>query len=70
MSRQASGLAASISEFVRILTASSWAWDSRCASSMTRRREPAALAVLGGDQRRRPGRRARRSRGRAVRRAR
>ena len=50
MSRQASGLAASISEFVRILTASSWSWVSRWASSMTSTGTPAALAVLGGEQ--------------------
>jgi len=36
ISRQAGGLAASISELVKILMASSWGWVSRCASSMTR----------------------------------
>src|SRR6266700_3431740 len=49
MSRQASGLAASMSALVRILTASSWWWPSRCASSMTRRgtrpRSPCSAAM-------------------------
>ena len=50
ISRQASGLAASISAFVRSLIASSWAWPSRCASSMTSRRQSRPRSWLGGDE--------------------
>ena len=50
MSRQASGLAASISALVRSLIASSWAWPSRWASSMTSSGSRPAFAVLGGDE--------------------
>ena len=51
MSRQASGLAASMSALVRILTASSWSWAEQVGFVDNQQRDAAALAVLGGDQR-------------------